>query len=349
MATTMSLSKISLALCAGLALTGCASGLQWNAKLESAQALYEEVSQQRDVQLFASAEMTEARTQLDQAEKSARYFQTEQMVNHKAELARTRIMIAQQRARAGRANETLQQLQAMQTRTHPVVADAMPQDPLLATTQNGSHSGFATSAAMGQTQPSFEPAIGAALPQELQSVESDEELQQLRHRIVQLEQQLRSSGTAGTGPLQPANAMPHATYEDLQAALSSMNAYQTDAGMTIALGDRYFLQGTTELAPRRASRHLDRVAALLLEYPNLTVNLEGHTDNNGNSDDLLTASADKADAVRDALVERGIQIQRIDAIGYGDARPIASNDNDLGRLRNNRVDIVFPETAVAMR
>ena len=117
--------------------------------------------------------------------------------------------------------------------------------------------------------------------------------------------------------------------------------------MALVLGERYFDRNTARLWSGRAVRHLDSVAALMHEHPALSLDVEGHTDNTGAVDANHDLSIDRAIAVKSALVLRGVEPSRINATGYGETQPIDSNDSETGRLRNRRVELVFPDATVA--
>jgi outer membrane protein OmpA-like peptidoglycan-associated protein len=67
--------------------------------------------------------------------------------------------------------------------------------------------------------------------------------------------------------------------------------------------------------------------------------VEGHTDAVGNRDNNLALSQARANAVRDALIARGLAAERIDAFGFGESRPIADNVSEAGRSKNRRIVI----------
>jgi outer membrane protein OmpA-like peptidoglycan-associated protein len=83
------------------------------------------------------------------------------------------------------------------------------------------------------------------------------------------------------------------------------------------------------------------MSGILLAYPTLHVNVEGHTDSIGSDDYNLKLSQRRADAVRDYLTSNGINPGNIQAIGLGKAAPVASNDNAAGRQQNRRVEMVM--------
>lgn len=86
---------------------------------------------------------------------------------------------------------------------------------------------------------------------------------------------------------------------------------------------------------------IDQVAAVLKSNPLIKVVIEGHTDSVGAADYNLRLSDQRAKAVRDAIIERGVDADRMEAIGYGESRPIASNKSRKGRAANRRVEFVI--------
>lgn len=86
---------------------------------------------------------------------------------------------------------------------------------------------------------------------------------------------------------------------------------------------------------------LRTVANNLNDYPESVVQVLGHTDNEGDAGYNQTLSERRANAVADALMEAGVQFERIQTIGRGEDQPVASNLTDQGRARNRRVEIVI--------
>lgn len=83
---------------------------------------------------------------------------------------------------------------------------------------------------------------------------------------------------------------------------------------------------------------LDDVAKTLKEHPELLkVEVQGHTDNQGKPEHNRTLSQNRAQAVRKALVKRGVDFLRLEAKGYGQDVPIADNESEEGRKKNRRV------------
>ena len=99
--------------------------------------------------------------------------------------------------------------------------------------------------------------------------------------------------------------------------------------------DLFFDFNSAQLKPGAYSE-LDRVANVLNNYPQTTIRVEGHTDSKGSDQYNMQLSQQRALAVKDALVQRGVDPRRIEAIGYGESQPISSSD-----AMNRRANIVI--------
>lgn len=87
---------------------------------------------------------------------------------------------------------------------------------------------------------------------------------------------------------------------------------------------------------------LDEVAGVLEDHPEVDqIRVEGHTDSQGDHDFNQTLSQKRAESVRTYLIENdGIAAERLTAQGFGDTRPIADNETDVGRAQNRRVEFI---------
>lgn len=105
-----------------------------------------------------------------------------------------------------------------------------------------------------------------------------------------------------------------------------------------------FGSGSGKIIGDAASGVLLDVVALLNKYPETTVRIEGYTDNRGSASGNRKLSEKRANAVAKVLVdELGISPERVSAEGFGDAKPVASNDTEEGRAQNRRVvAVVLP-------
>lgn len=130
--------------------------------------------------------------------------------------------------------------------------------------------------------------------------------------------------------------------QTLRRQLQNLQARQTDRGLVFTLGDVLFETGEAELRAESLA-NLERLVGFIEQYPQRSVNIEGHTDSVGSADFNLELSQQRAEAVRDALVDHGVDATRLKAIGLGEQFPIADNQSDFGRRQNRRVEIIILE------
>ena len=135
---------------------------------------------------------------------------------------------------------------------------------------------------------------------------------------------------------------------DMRKAVASSEAASVSReGNLLAVtfkGDVTFDTNSTVLRPGLQSE-INRVAGVLNQYPNTLVRVEGHTDSKGTDVYNMDLSNRRAMAVKNLLVQRGIVDSRIEAVGYGETLPVATNDTEAGRQRNRRVEIkIAPHT-----
>ena len=128
----------------------------------------------------------------------------------------------------------------------------------------------------------------------------------------------------------------------LEAQLRELEAQQTERGLLVTLGDVLFAFDKAELSAQAAPR-LDKLARFLTQFPERKVLIEGYTDSVGAEAYNLSLSERRAQAVRAALAQRGIDSARIAAHGYGKAHPVADNQSADGRAMNRRVEIVITD------
>ena len=124
-----------------------------------------------------------------------------------------------------------------------------------------------------------------------------------------------------------------ASEEDIATAL------QTD-GRVIISGGILFEFDSSKINPK-AMQLVNKLASVMMQYPNLNVAVVGYTDNTGNFNYNIKLSERRANAIVGQLVKDGVSSSRLAGVGVGPLNPIASNETEEGRAQNRRVELVL--------
>lgn len=127
---------------------------------------------------------------------------------------------------------------------------------------------------------------------------------------------------------------------ELRRQIEALEAETTDRGIVLTLGDVLFATNSDELQAG-AGRNLNKLVDFLRQYPDRSVEIEGHTDSTGSADYNRGLSLQRADSVRSYLAGRGIASNRLATVGVGEDRPVADNDTTIGRQLNRRVEVII--------
>lgn len=100
-----------------------------------------------------------------------------------------------------------------------------------------------------------------------------------------------------------------------------------------------FDTGKSSIKPESESIIM-QIIEMLKSNPDLTLSIEGHTDNSGNAKSNQTLSEERAKSVVAALVAQGIDAKRLSSAGFGQDKPIADNSTEEGKAKNRRVELV---------
>ncbi len=128
--------------------------------------------------------------------------------------------------------------------------------------------------------------------------------------------------------------------KQLEQALGQYKAEETSRGTILVINDLLFASGGASLQAQ-SQRRLEPLVQYLQGNAQRGIIIEGHTDSLGNPEVNKRLSLQRADAVMEHLVSRGIDPQRIETRGFGEEVPVASNTTNAGRAMNRRVEVVI--------
>ena len=126
-------------------------------------------------------------------------------------------------------------------------------------------------------------------------------------------------------------------YEDEDGCPDKKPEIAVEKGKAIVLEGIHFASGSSKLSSD-SKKILDKVVRTLKENPEIEVEIRGYTDNTGSYDGNVRLSQKRAEAVKDYLVQNGIDASRVQAKGYGPENPIADNNTREGRAKNRRIE-----------
>jgi OOP family OmpA-OmpF porin len=114
---------------------------------------------------------------------------------------------------------------------------------------------------------------------------------------------------------------------------------ELDASGRVAIYGIYFDTNKASLKPESITA-LDGIVKAMINYPDLVLEIQGHTDNTGTDAINQKLSQQRAETVRSYLLLFGVDGARLTAAGYGSSKPVAANDTDEGKAKNRRVELV---------
>ncbi len=174
--------------------------------------------------------------------------------------------------------------------------------------------------------------------------ETVDQLAYLTKRRIELAEQTIALRAAeedlGKASAQRAEARLEARDAQIRKLQEDMQAKQTERGTLVTFGDVLFDLDKAELKPA-GMRGIQKLAEFLNENPERKVVVEGYTDSTGSDSYNQQLSERRAQSVRRALTHAGVDPQRIQAVGYGEQSPVASNDSPSSRAMNRRVEVTI--------
>lgn len=276
-----------------------------NPLLLEARTAYNKAATDRAVLVNAQVELEEAQAELEQAEMLWRAKKDKVLVDHHAYMAKQRSKIAIETAKLTTADEEVQRADLERKQV--------------------------------QLEARSVEAERAAAIAEQRRAEAEKE----RQLADQARRQAESARDEAERARREAdNAM--ATMQEMTAKLAEMEARQTERGLVLTLGDVLFDVGKSTLKSG-GDRAVAQLAEFMFEYPERRVLVEGYTDSSGGEETNQRLSEQRANAVRQALLQKGIASSRIETTGYGESYPVATNGTSAGRQQNRRVEVVISD------
>jgi outer membrane protein OmpA-like peptidoglycan-associated protein len=132
--------------------------------------------------------------------------------------------------------------------------------------------------------------------------------------------------------------------EELEEELEGAKVERVGEGIQITFDSAILFEfGKADLSAQ-AKTNLNNLAASLKEYPNTEILIAGHTDSVGSEEFNQKLSEQRANTAATYLLEQDITADRMSVIGHGESQPVASNDSDMGRAQNRRVEVAIYAT-----
>jgi len=325
-------------------IAGCANSQQeMRAKdrLERARSAYLQVKSNRNVEAFAPLPFADAGKAMQAAEQAKGAEEMEQL----SYVAEKKSLIALSLAEGKMAENEIEKLSR---ETANIIAEKRTQEAKVAQ-KEAENARFLAMAeaekaerARKEAEARRQEAEQARLTALAEAERATRAKSEAEARTREAEQaRLAARAEAERAALAKAEAAKaKAEADQLMRELSDLKAKQTERGIVLTIGDVLFAVGKADLSSE-AMRSVDKLGEFLQKYPNRNVLIEGHTDSTGGDELNMILSQNRADAVKDALVSKGIGAERITPKGYGKMYPLATNDTSAGRQQNRRMEVII--------
>lgn len=302
-------------------------------------------------QKYASSILAKADQQLTQAESSYRQKQGRPAIESAArETTQTaeeaRVMAVKQKAEDEAQAQAAADKKAAEDREAKARADAEAQSKRRVEAEEAQKQAEAAKAEAEKMKAEAEQAAAEAARQQAEAekakAEAVSQQQALAAETAKAQQAAAQSEQLRQQAEKEKQELRARLLQQLNTILSTRD---TARGLIANMSDVLFKSGSFELLPGARER-LAKISGIVLAYPSLHLQVEGHTDSVGGDDYNQQLSEHRAEAVRDYLVQQGISAPSIEAKGFGKTEPIASNETPEGRQQNRRVELVLSGEAI---
>lgn len=342
------------ALFAALVVGGCSSMPASNSLLDEARNDYNNAQANSQVTSLAAAELKQASDSLDKANNAWNKREDRSVVDHLAYVAKQQVAIAQATARQKTAEMAVANASAERDRVR-LEARTREADAARRSAQTAQQQAEEAQRNALISQQQSEASRRNAQASQLQSEASQRNAEALqrqseaslrtaeasqRQTAIEKQAALDAQLSAQAARQQAQDAENRA--RQLEMMLKEMEAKKTARGTVITLGDVLFDTNQAQLKPG-GLRNVQKLADFLKQYPQRKVVIEGFTDSTGSNSRNQELSDNRAASVRTAMLDSGVAPDRITSRGFGEAYPVAGNDNAAGRQLNRRVEIIVSD------
>ena len=326
------LTRVAIALLIASGLAACASNTP-NAAIENARAVVGKTGAEPEVSRRAPLELKAARDAIDAADTSWKNDRDDTEATHLAYVATQRAEVARLLARSRQVDEDVKDARSTSDRLR---LDARTREAEQARALASAAQNQAATAQMQAKDSQAQAAVAQQNADAATRMAAAERAQSVAAQEAAAAERARADQAAVS-----ADAAQQRVRE-LEAQLRDIEAKQTERGLLVTLGDVLFAFNKAELTAQAGPR-LDKLASFLKQFPQRKLLVEGYTDGVGGDAYNNELSQRRAESIRDALVQRGVDTTRIVTKGYGKAYPVGDNASPEGRAMNRRVEVVIAD------
>jgi len=263
-----------------------------------------------------------------------RRIQEEQLANERAAAA-AREQAAQDQARAEqeRARQAAEQARIAQERRAQAESERLAAETAKREAESAAARAAEERAAADRARAEADAARQAAI---VQQQSAQQEAERARLAAQQSDMQRQQAEAARMQAENDKTALRERLKQQLNVILETRESAR---GLIVNISDVLFDFNKYTLKPG-AREKMAKVSGILLAYPGLKIQVEGHTDSVGSDEYNQKLSEQRAGAVRDYLTAQGVPSNMVTSVGLGKGQPVASNDTAAGRQQNRRVELV---------
>ena len=343
--TTMKFLKTTGSLVAAMImLMACAGTPEMNPELAELEARLDRAQSSQTVQQYAAVEVDDAAAHVAKAHEAWEnrgndpYFQHRlHLANRSLDIAETKTEVARLEAQAETMRAERQRLRLEARAARSEAARELAEARAAAAE---AEAGTARAAALQAEVQRQEAALAAAAAR-AERAAAAEEAREARMRSEMAMEEAREA-RAGESAAEARAAAAEARNEELMAKLADLEARPTERGTVLTLAGVLFDVDKATLKPG-GERMVKKIADFLVANEERQIRVEGFTDSTGPDSYNQDLSERRANAVRAELMEQGVDASRINAVGYGEQYPVATNDTTAGRQQNRRVEVIISD------